>query len=141
MKFQGILLCLDLSNSTPYKQKKSLVDLITSNGGRVSFILNSKVNYLVRDDTLNLDTYKCRTAFKLGIPILNSNYILDAIQSKSCSIENYIVKNKKIQDNLNKGIISSSSKPNFFSYHLTILSLLIIAFYTFIIKKRKQKKL
>ena len=111
-KFDGEIICLELSSSVPYKEKKALIDAIASQGGRVSFILNSKVSFLVRDNALNLDTYKCRTAFKLGIPIVHSNFVAERIQNKSAKIEAFIIKNKAIEENLKKGVIASNLKGN-----------------------------
>ena len=114
LKFDGEITCFDLKNSTPYKLKKSLIDVIAANGGRVSFVLNSKVNYLIKDDSNNLDTYKCRTAFKLGIPVVHLNYITEWTLNKTISIESFIIKNRKYEDSLKKGLIKSDAKSNLF---------------------------
>ena len=108
--FNGEIVCLELSGNVSYKEKKSLIDVIAANGGRVSFILNSKVNFLIRDDASNLDTYKCRAAFKLGIPVVLSSYISERVHNKSTKIERFIIKNKTIEENLKKGIIASNLK-------------------------------
>lgn len=104
------IFCLELSSNVSYKKKKALIDVISANGGRVSFVLNLKVNFLIRDDASNLDTYKCRTAFKLGVPIVLSSYFDEILQNKSVKIEEYIIKNKAIEENLKKGIITSTLK-------------------------------
>ena len=105
-KLDGQLICLDLSSSIAYKQKKKIIESIINNGGRVSFILNKKVKYLIKDERLNLDSYKCRTAFKLGIPVIDLNY-LNCLENFS-PISNFIIKNKINEENLNKGVISKS---------------------------------
>ena len=100
------IICLDLSSSTPYKLKKSLVDLIVSHGARVSFVLNKNVTFLIRDDLTNLDTYKCRTAFKLKIPIVSLSYLHDLVTKSSTNIRDYILLNKQDEGNFKKGLIS-----------------------------------
>jgi len=112
MNFNGEIFSLDLSSSITYKEKKSYIDYITANGGRVSFVLNAKVKFLIRDDKLNLDTYKCRQAFKLGIPIVDASYLSESIQNRTVKIEKFFIKNKKIEENLKKGIITSDAKGN-----------------------------
>lgn len=108
------LICLDLSNSTPYKQKKSLIDLISSNGGRISFVLNKNVKFLIKDDKANLDTYKCRTAFKLGIPVFHISYLFDYLLSdvnkSSVKLNDYLIFNKQKEKNFKNGLISLDVK-------------------------------
>jgi hypothetical protein len=113
-KFYGEIICLELSSNVSYKEKKALIDAIISLGARVSFILNSKVSFLVKDNPLNLDTYKCRTAFKLGIPVVHSNFVAESIQNKSAKIEGFIIKNKAIEENLKKGVIASNLRGNLY---------------------------
>lgn len=118
MQFEGKTVCLDLTNSIQYKKKKQLIDTIAKHGGTISFILNKKVNYLVKEDAVNLDTYKCRNAFKLGIPVVNIDYInrlTQSIDSSPILINDYILKNKKNEQDLQKGFIprneSTKKKP------------------------------
>ena len=108
-KLDGKVVCLDLSNSIPYKQKKSLIDLIALNGGKVSFILTTQTNFIVKDDPTSLDTYKCRMGFKRNVPVIRIDYIMDLIynSSDSININSYSLFNSKIEENLKKGIISS----------------------------------
>jgi hypothetical protein len=107
LKFENDLVCLDLSNSFLYKQKKKLIDLIIANGGRVSFILNKKISYLIKDQNTNLDSYKCRTAFKHNIPVVHVNYIYELNDTNS--IKDYLIKNKLYEDSLRKGLIPKSN--------------------------------
>jgi hypothetical protein len=105
------IICLDISSSLSYKQKKSLIELITSSGFRVSFILNNKVKLLLKDDKANIDTYKCRTAFKLSIPVLHVKFIYDYVSNGSSIINtktfnDYLIDNNEINKNFNKGLIS-----------------------------------
>ena len=118
-KLDGQLVCLDLSSSIAYKQKKKIIDSIINNGGRVSFILNKKVKYLIKDERLNLDSYKCRTAFKLGIPVIDLNYI-NYIESFS-PISDFVIKNKFNEDNLNRGVISKSRLSSLNLFQLQFL--------------------
>lgn len=135
-KFYGKTICLDLSHSTPYKQKKSLIDTLISNGGRVSFVLNQKVNLLVKNDRLDLDSYKCRTAFRMGIPVVDVNYVNDLIRiadsdkavANAIKIADYEIQNKDHLENFKKGIIAKS-KPTLVRFkriYLQYLSIYII---------------
>ena len=111
--FNGETVCLELSSSVKYKEKKSLVEFVVRHGGRVSFVLNKQVNFLVKDDLDNLDTYKCRSACKLGIPILNARYVYDLIGAEPTGQvrrAGYVISNKKADDILNKGLIPAKSK-------------------------------
>ena len=102
------IICLDLSSSTSYKLKKSLIDLIVAHGARVSFILNKKVKYLLKDDKTNLDTYKCKSAFKLKIPIISLNYLYDLNNGCETSLNDYVLLSKQNELKFNKGLISLS---------------------------------
>ncbi len=108
LKLNGKLVCLDLSSSINYKQKKHLIELIASNGGRVSFVLNKKINYLVKDQPHEIETYKCRNAFKLNIPVLHISFIYELVNNDSISIQNFLIKNKLDEENLRKGLIPKS---------------------------------
>ncbi len=109
LKLDGKVVCLDLSNSIPYKQKKNLIDLIAVNGGKVSFILTFQTDFIVKDDPTTLDTYKCRMGFKRNVPVVGINYIMDLIYntSDSVNISSYSLFNSKIEEDLKKGIITS----------------------------------
>lgn len=111
--FLGQTICLDFSISTSYKLKKNLIDVIINNGGRVSFILNKKCNYLIKNDTSNLDTHKCRTAFRMGIPVLDLNFINDYFfntpnKTKCIKINDYFIKNINNDTSFEKGVIPKS---------------------------------
>jgi hypothetical protein len=96
------------------RYKKSIVDLITSNGGTVSFVLNKKVDYLVLSDKLNLDTYKCRTAFKIRIPVVAVEFVVDSARSGSLLrslLKDYSVENQGSLENLKAGKVVSSRHP------------------------------
>jgi hypothetical protein len=101
-------ICLDLSNSTPYKKKKNLIDLFTNSGIKVSFILNKNVGVLVKNDRNDIDTYKCRTAFKLGIPVVHCDYIIKSINNESVHLKDYIIANMANKENFKQGKITKS---------------------------------
>ena len=105
--------CLDVGMTTSYKQKKTLIDLLTSTGCKISFILNKNVKYLIRDNRENLNTYKCRMALKFGIPILHTSYVLDCVNasSKTMNIQDYLISNRNGEEekvNFTNGIIPST---------------------------------
>lgn len=99
------IFCLDLSISTSYKQKKRIIDILVSKGARVSFVLNKTVKFLIRDDKKNLDTYKCKLAFKLNIPIIELNYFFDREQC-SVSLEKYLIIDKRREERFKNGLIT-----------------------------------
>jgi len=104
------VICLDLSNSTPYKKKKHIINLIVNRGVRVSFVLNKTVKFLIRDDKKNLDTYKCKLAFKLNIPIIELNYLFDS-EKGSVNIQNYFLVDKQHEERFKNGYISLKEPP------------------------------
>jgi hypothetical protein len=113
------IICLDLSSTISYKQKKSLIDLITSKGFRVSFVLNKKAKLLLKDDKNDINTYKCRTAFKLGLPVLHIKFIYDYIStgssiSNTIEINDYLIVDKENDKNFNNGLISFNNKQSIF---------------------------
>ena len=114
--------CLDVGITTTYKQKKSLIDLLTSSGCKISFILNKNVKFLIRDDRNNLNTYKCKTAIKWGIPILHTSYVFDSVKSSNLKMQHYLIENKKSDVDFTNGIISASQSQNK-SKNLTFLEL------------------
>jgi len=109
-KLKNNLVCLELANSTPYKKKKGLIELILTNGGRVSFIMNKSVSYLLKEDRKDLDTYKCKQAFKLGIPVFSLDLIYDYYLNSKPNLQfgDYLIKNKKNEENFKSGKISNN---------------------------------
>ena len=71
--------------------------------------INKSVDYLLKDNENDLNTIKCQTAFKLNIPVLKIDFLLNYNQESlsiiDATIKQYLIKNNKIQDNFNKGII------------------------------------
>lgn len=114
----GDLICLDLGSTTPYKVKKSLIDMLNANRLRVSFVLNKSVKVLIKDDRVNLDTYKCRTAFKLGIPVYHVDavyfYMLETGDKSSFNFDEYLIKNKLLESEFSSGKISKQSIKRLF---------------------------
>ena len=108
MKASEKQICLDLSNSTQYKKKKNLIDLLTSHGLRVSFILNKDISLLVKNDKNDIDTYKCRTAFKLGIPVVHYDYIIKQLNNESVNIKEFLIANSAYKENFKQGKIAKS---------------------------------
>jgi hypothetical protein len=115
--FQNQTFCLDLTNSISYKKKKNLIDLITQNGGKVSFILKKDIDYLIKDDKTSLDTYKCRTAFKLNVPVIHSDYVFCASaanhETEKHNPKDFAIQNELNIDNLKSGKISKGKKRTF----------------------------
>ena len=107
MEINKNFFCLDLNSSIPYKRKRNLIDLITSNGGTVSFTFNKRVKYLLKDDTSMLDTYKCRKAFESDIPVVHLDYIYDLV-SNNANLTSYLIQNPFNKANLQKGKVTKS---------------------------------
>lgn len=106
LKLEG-LICLDLGIKISYQKKKSIIDFLTSNGAKVSFIISKKCKFLVIDDKTNIETYKCRTAFRLKIPIIHIEFFYKLIldNDQKIKIEDYLIQDKLIRNNFTKGII------------------------------------
>lgn len=114
--FSKKIFCLDLNCSVSYKEKKNLIDLITHNGGYVSFILNKKCSYLLKTDRVTTDSYKCRQAFKLSIPVLHVDYIYHSINETVISLKKYLIENSQNQVNFKQGKVTKGNKMIFFLY-------------------------
>ena len=56
--FSNKTVCLDLKDTTRYKEKKRLIELLTSNGAKVSFIIQKGSSLLIKNDKSNVSTYK-----------------------------------------------------------------------------------
>lgn len=108
----GKIVAVDFDSSTSSKEKKNFIQLLTLNNLQVSFILNKKVDFLLKDNQNNLDTYKCRTAFKLGIPVVHIDFIRDYFinydDPRSLDIKSYMIKDVKKEENFKNGKIGFS---------------------------------
>ena len=76
-KLKGLTFCItgQLSQS-----RKTIEDLITSNGGKLSTSVSSNTSYLVTNQE-NSSSAKFKTAQKLNIPIINEDKLLQLINS------------------------------------------------------------
>ena len=115
LKLNEKTICLDLNNSTSYKQKKSLIDILTSNAVRVSFILNKNVSLLIKNDRTTVDTYKCRTAFKLGIPVIHVDFIYKYLNEEQVELKDFLIVNVENINSFKNGKISKSESLYFSS--------------------------
>lgn len=109
------VVCLDLGLATPYKQKKAVIELLNANQFRVSFVLNKSVKLVLKDDKNQLDTYKCRTAFKLGIPVYHIDMVYEYIFEKDKSLfrfDQYLIRNKLVEKEFSNGKISAPKQRN-----------------------------
>ena len=103
----GKKISFDFGSSISYKRKKQLIDSAKQNGLVISYGLNKNVDFLIKDDETNLQTFKCRMAFKLNIPVLKADYLLN--ENHSRDLKDYLIKNKYCEDNFKRGKINSSS--------------------------------
>jgi hypothetical protein len=113
-KLNGKTICLDLNSSIPYKQKKSIIDLLTSNGAKVSFILNKSVSLLIKNDRKNIDGYKCKTAFKLSIPVVHIDYIHELFNNEHVNLKEYLILDEEKDKNFKQGKIAKSNTTHKF---------------------------
>ena len=107
-KFSNKTICLDLKNSTPYKEKKKLIEILTSNGAKVSFILKKGVSLLIKNDKNDFNTYKCQNAFKYGIPVIHSDFINIFLTNQTANIREFLLKNEENKENFKKGRLVKS---------------------------------
>jgi hypothetical protein len=103
------IICLDLNSTTSYKQKKSLIDVLTSNGARVSFVLNKNVSLLVKNERTTVDTYKCKTAFKLGIPVVHVDFIYKCLNDELIELKDFLIRNVENVNSFKQGKIIKSN--------------------------------
>ena len=103
--FSNKTVCLDLKDTTRYKEKKRLIELLTSNGAKVSFIIQKGSSLLIKNDKSNVSTYKCRTAFKLGIPVVHVDYIFNLLNKKVVNFKDYVIVNTESQQRFKNGKI------------------------------------
>ena len=113
LKLSEKIICLDLNSSTSYKQKKSLIEVLTSNGVKVSFVLNKNVSLLVKNDRTTVDTYKCRTAFKLGIPVIHVDFIYKCLIDEVVELKDFLILNLENVNSFKQGKIVKSNSFGF----------------------------
>ena len=105
---KGKIICFELSHEFKFK-KQLLYKIAKQNNIQISYVINKSVDYLLKDNENDLNTIKCQTAFKLNIPVLKIDFLLNYNQESlsiiDATIKQYIIQNNKIQDNFNKGII------------------------------------
>ena len=112
LKLNEKIICLDLSNSIKYKEKKNMIDLLIKGGSKVSFVLNKNVSLVIKDDKNDVDSYKCRTAFKLGIPVVHYDFIFAAngdVDSNVVDLKEFLITNKENEKNFKQGKIGKSN--------------------------------
>lgn len=117
----GKRICFDFSNSLPYKRKKELVELSKKNGLKLAFNVTPNLDFLVKDNTTDLNTSKCKHAFKLNVPVLNASFLTALNQNLSTSLNEFLIKNTQLELNFKNGIINSSS--NFLAEYFFYISL------------------
>ena len=104
--YSGKHICFDLSGSTSYKDKKEFVERAKSSGFSISCWINKKVDFLIKYDETDLNTFKYRTALNLNIPILKTNFLFAINDSLSKDLNSFLIKNKQID--LRKEIFKNS---------------------------------
>ncbi|CAH1248284.1 PARP4 [Branchiostoma lanceolatum] len=107
--FSGCQVTLELTGVTlPYKEKKRLRELITQNDGIISYIINKKTSFLVLGSKERTDSYKCRTAVKLGLPVVPLDYIEACVQSEELlDTDNFLLVGKSVAAEFSTGKIAA----------------------------------
>ena len=104
--YYGKHICFDLSGSTGFKKKKELVEIAKASGFNISYGLNKNVDFLIKDNETDLNTFKYRTALNLNITVLKTNFLFAINDSLSKDLNSFLIKNK--QTDLRKGILKNS---------------------------------
>lgn len=81
--FSGYQIAVELTSYVPLKKKQELRKLITANDGIISFIVTKKCKLLVtsNDEERAKDSFKCQTALKFNIPVVESRYVFDCVET------------------------------------------------------------
>ena len=121
--FYGKNICFDLSGSSGFKNKKELVEKAKANGFSVSYGINKKVDFLIKDDETDLNTFKYRTALNLNIPVLRTNFLFAVNDGLSTDLNNFLIMNKNKDSNMREGVFKKSNEfylshyPFIINYH------------------------
>jgi hypothetical protein len=113
-KFSNKIVCVDLKNSTPYKEKKKLIDLLVSNGAKVSFFIKKGVSILIKNDIRDVNSFKCKSAFKLEIPVVHSEYIFRYLNNEIVNYKDYLIVNNENCEYFKRGKILKSKFNNIY---------------------------
>ncbi|XP_078585828.1 protein mono-ADP-ribosyltransferase PARP4-like [Branchiostoma floridae x Branchiostoma japonicum] len=107
--FRGCQVTLELTGVTlPYKEKKRLRELVTQNDGIISYIINKKISFLVLGNKERTDSYKCRTAVKLGLPVVSLDYIEACVQAgELLHTDSFLLVGKSVADEFSTGKIAA----------------------------------
>ncbi|XP_066269374.1 protein mono-ADP-ribosyltransferase PARP4-like [Branchiostoma lanceolatum] len=107
--FSGCQVTLELTGVTlPYKEKKRLRELVTQNDGIISYIINKKTSFLVLGSKERTDSYKCRTAVKLGLPVVPLDYIEACVQAEELlDTDNFLLVGKSVAAEFSAGKIAA----------------------------------
>ncbi|XP_035659528.1 protein mono-ADP-ribosyltransferase PARP4-like [Branchiostoma floridae] len=107
--FRGCQVTLELTGVTlPYKEKKRLRELVTQNDGIISYIINKKTSFLVLGNKERTDSYKCRTAVKLGLPVVSLEYIEACVQAEELlHTDSFLLVGKSVADEFSTGKIAA----------------------------------
>ncbi|XP_064627264.1 protein mono-ADP-ribosyltransferase PARP4-like isoform X2 [Lineus longissimus] len=109
--FSNCQAVLEFGTSIRFKEKKALQTDVTDNGGVISYIITKKSSFVVAVGISNAeDTYKCRTAQKLGIPIVSANFIRDSIEAgKLLDHDGYLMAGKTRAEEFKTGKITGKA--------------------------------
>jgi hypothetical protein len=71
--------------------------------------LNKNVSLLVKNDRTTVDTYKCKTAFKLGIPVIHVDFIYKCLKDGLIELKDFLIINVENLNSFKQGKIIKSN--------------------------------
>ncbi|UJR11204.1 hypothetical protein I4U23_015385 [Adineta vaga] len=102
--FNGKTIVLELGHEKSFKAKKDLINYLREQHAQISYILTASTDYVLT--TNNVDSYKIRRAKKLGIPVIDVEYVYQCrcLSSDQISIDinKFSIKSVEDQDNFTK---------------------------------------
>ncbi|CAF2991427.1 unnamed protein product [Rotaria socialis] len=107
--FNGKSIVLELGHEVGFKAKQELINYLREQQAHISYILTASTDYVLT--TTNVDSYKIRRAKRLGLPVVNVEYVhkcrcLRPGQTP-IDISKFIIKSAEDQENFIKtGTIS-----------------------------------
>eukprot|EP00961_Rhodomonas_salina_P137265 1846647-Rhodomonas_salina.2 len=94
MSLNGVVLSV-----TGSFDRKKMASIVKKAGGKVENLVHSQVDYLVADEeAVMMNTKQVRKAHKLGIPVVNEQWLIACLKSKQLvSTSEYLHKKEGIK--------------------------------------------
>ncbi|XP_067947430.1 protein mono-ADP-ribosyltransferase PARP4-like [Watersipora subatra] len=109
--FKNKIFYVEFALTTPFHLKQKIRSDITANGGTYSHILRKEVDAVILADSTHKESYKCKRALDLSIPVLDLTYITDSIAQGSLKhYDDYMIFGQRLVNQLQSGKISGNTK-------------------------------